>query len=342
MIRTLVGVVLALALIAAACGDDAADTTITAPSAPATTAAPSTTTSAPPTTLREATAAPSTTTPDAITFVGADGVETVITDTSRIVSLNGDITEILFALGVGGQIVAVDVTTTYPEATESLPRIGFAQDLAPEPVLAFEPTLVIGDELIAPAGSIEQLRRAGVPVAIIPTRVSLDEVEQKIIDVATVAGAANEGRQLAATVAAEIDAVRDDVAGIESPVSAAFLYSRGPGQVFLFGAGNVSQAMIEGAGAIDVVAANGIPGVLPLTPEALVAAAPEVLILPASGVGALGGIEGVLALPGVAETPAGRSQRFLVYDDGLFLNFGPRTGEALARLAADLYPELGS
>jgi iron complex transport system substrate-binding protein len=99
--------------------------------------------------------------------------------------------------------------------------------------------------------------------------------------------------------------------------------------------------MIEGAGAIDVVAASGVPGVLPLTPEALVAAAPDVLILPESGVGALGGIEGVLALPGVAETPAGRDGRFLVYDDGFFLNFGPRTGEALARLAADLYPELG-
>ncbi|MDH3463017.1 MAG: hemin ABC transporter substrate-binding protein, partial [Acidimicrobiia bacterium] len=48
------------------------------------------------------------------TFVGADGVEVTITDTSRIVSLNGDITEVIFALGLGANVVGVDVTTTYP------------------------------------------------------------------------------------------------------------------------------------------------------------------------------------------------------------------------------------
>ena len=62
--------------------------------------------------------------------------------------------------------------------------------------------------------------------------------------------------------------------------------------------------------------------------------------MPASGVGALGGVEAIAALPGVAETPAGQSGSILVYDDGLFLNFGPRTGQALRQLILDLYPEL--
>lgn len=320
MSRLLTGALVVLALFAAACGDSSAESTTTP-----TSQAPTTTS-----------------TVQSTAFVGADGVETIITDTSRIVSLNGDITEILFALGLGDQIVAVDVTTTYPAATEDLPRIGFAQDLAPEPVLAFTPTLVIGDELIGPAESLEQLRSAGIPVVIIPTQVTIEGASAKIRDIASIVGAREAGDVLARTVTAEIQEVQALVAGIETPTTAAFLYSRGPGQVFLFGQGNVSEAMITAAGAVDVVAAGGVPGVLPLTPEALVAAAPEVLILPASGVGALGGIDAVLALPGVAETPAGRNGRLLVYDDALFLNLGPRTGEALAQLVADLYPDLGT
>ena len=120
----------------------------------------------------------------------------------------------------------------------------------------------------------------------------------------------------------------------------AFLYSRGPQQIFLFGSGTVSQALIEGANAIDTIADSGVAAAVPLTPEALVAAAPDVIIVPASGVRALGGLEAIAALPGVAETPAGRNGAFLVYDDGLFLNFGPRTGQALTLLILDLYPEL--
>ena len=141
---------------------------------------------------------------------------------------------------------------------------------------------------------------------------------------------------------AEIETVRSSVEGIEDPVQAAFLYVRSPNQLFLLGQGSVTQAMIEGAGAIDVVAASGLPGLVPLTPEALVAAAPDVLILPELGVTAIGGIDGVLGLPGVAETPAGQNGNFVVYEDTFFLNFGPRTGEALAQLVSDLYPELGN
>jgi iron complex transport system substrate-binding protein len=314
----------------------------------------STTTAGPATTLTEApaatttTQAPASTTTgapvDVITFVGADGVESEITDTSRIVSLNGDITEVLFALGLGDQVVAVDVTTTYPAETEDLPRVGFGQQLAAEGVLAFEPTLVIGDQLIAPAESIEQLRGAGVPVAIITTQTTLDGAAAKIGDVAAITGAVDVGETLALQVTDDIAAAMDLAAGATEQRRVAFVYTRGPEQLFLFGAGTVTQAMIEGANAIDAIADSGLSGFVPLTPEALVAAAPDVLIAPASGVGALGGPEGVLALPGVAQTPAGQAgpSALLVYDDGLFLNLGPRTGEALHQLVVDLYPELAS
>jgi iron complex transport system substrate-binding protein len=318
-------------LVVAACGDDDdSAATTAAPVAPTTTAAPE---PAPATTLSGA--------PAAVTFVGIDGVESTIADTSRIVSLNGDLTEIVFALGLGDQVVAVDVTTTFPAESEDLPRVGFGQQLAAEPVLAFSPTVVIGDEQIQPSESIEQLRGTGVPVVIFETQTTLAGVETKILQVAEALGVPEAGRQLADRVNQEIADAQALAAQAQEQARVAFVYSRGPQQIFLFGQGMVTQALIEGANAIDTISESGVFAAVPLTPEALVAASPDVIIVPASGVGALGGMEGIAGLPGVGQTPAGQSGAFLVYDDGLFLNFGPRTGEALRRLILDLYPELG-
>lgn len=326
-LRTLLALTV-LAAAVTACGDDSdtAPEPVEPPATPTTVSQPATT------------VAPES---GAITVTGADGVESTVSDTSRIVSLNGDITEIIFDLGLGDRVVAVDITTTYPPESDDLPRIGFAQQLAAEPVLGFSPTVVIGDQQIQPPESIDQLRTAGVPVVIIETRTTLAGVESKILDVAEALGASDAGRQLADRVSAEIASAVDLAAGVQDPVRVAFLYSRGPQQIFLFGSGTVTQALIEGANAVDTISEMGLPPVVPLTPEALVTAAPDVIILPKSGVDTLGGLDAVAALPGVAETPAGRDGAFLVYDDGLFLNFGPRTGQALRQLILDLYPELG-
>lgn len=286
-----------------------------------------------------------TTIPDQRTFVGADGVETTIGDVSRIVSLNGDLTEIIFELGFGENVVGVDVTTTYPPEAAALndqgQTVGFAQQLAAEAVLRFEPTLVIGDQQVAPPEVLEQLRGAGIPVVILETQTTLDGVETKILEVAEILGVPDEGSELAERVMGEIDAARALAATDDSDPKIAYVYVRGPQVVFLFGAGMPTQGMIEGAGAIDAGAEAGVFGPAPLTPEALVAAAPDLIVLPEAGLAALGGIEAFLELPGVAETPAAQNDAFLDYDEAYFFNLGPRAGQALDEFVRDLYPEIG-
>lgn len=278
------------------------------------------------------------------TFVGADGVEVTITDTSRIVALNGDITEVIFALGLGANVVGVDVTTTYPSEAAALndqgQTVGFAQQLTAEAVLRFEPTLVIGDQQVAPVEAIEQLRAAGVPVVILETQTTLAGVATKISQIAEILGVADEGQDLADAVAAEIEAAAALIEGDESDPRVAYIYVRGPQVIFLFGAGMPTQAMIEGAGAIDAGVEAGVFGPAPLTPEALIAAAPDVIVLPEAGLAALGGIEALKAIPGIAETPAALNDAFLVYDEAYFFNLGPRVGQALQEFITDLYPDL--
>lgn len=328
--RTLAAI---LAVIAAACGGSAGDTTTSRPTT--TTTAETTTTTAAETT---------TTQPGSWSFTGPDGVTTEINDVSRVVSLNGDVTEIIFELGLGDSVVAVDVTTTYPEAAASLndtgSTVGFHQQLTPEAVLRFQPTLVIGDTQVAPAETIEQLRQAGVPVAIIETQVTLDGVETKINEVAAILGVPDAGEELASGVMSDIEAARARVGDNAEDPQVVFLYTRGPQLLLIFGMGMPTQAMIEGAGAIDAGAASGVMGAAPLTPEALVAAAPDVIVVPESGVGALGGIEALLAIPGVSDTPAGQNGALLAYDEAFFFNLGPRVAEALNQFIDDLYPNL--
>ncbi len=329
---------LATAVVAAGCSsDDGADPTTTTSTTASTTTTSSTTTVAPTTTTEAA--------PEGRTFVGGDGVETTITDLSRIVSLNGDLTEIIFELGLGDNVVAVDVTTTYPpEAAAYNERgdtVGFAQALAAEAVLRFEPTLVIGDQQVGPPEVVEQLRAAGIPVVILALQTTLDGVDTKIKQVAEILGVPEDGAALAARVMADIDAARALASTDDSDPKVAFVYVRGPQVIFLFGAGTPTQAMIEGAGAIDAGAGAGVFGPAALTPEALVAAAPEVIVLPEAGLAALGGIEAFLELPGIAETPAAQNDAFLAYDEAYFFNLGPRAGQALNEFIRDLYPGIG-
>ena len=318
-------VLVAVLLLAAACGDDTADTTTTTPTTQATTTQATTTTAAPAT----------------VTIVGDDGVTSEITDASRIVSLSGDLTEILFALGEGDRVVAIDVTTTFPEEATALPVIGFAQALAPEPVLAFTPTVVLANELTAPAEAIQQIRDTGIPVVVLNTGGSFDAVGHKIRTVAEIVGAAEAGEALATQVEAEIQAAVDLAATASTTPRVAFIYSRGPQLLLLFGLGMGTNPMIEGANAVDVGADSGVFGAVPLSAEALVAAAPDVIVLPQSGLEALGGVDALVdVVPGVAETPAGENGAFLAYDEAYFFNLGPRVGQALMEFVLDLHPEL--
>ncbi|NND02224.1 MAG: ABC transporter substrate-binding protein [Acidimicrobiia bacterium] len=328
---------IAFALLTAACGGSDATVDSTEPSST------TSSTTAPTTTQGATTTAPPATTqaPDPKTFTGADGVTVEIGDVSRIVSLNGDITEILFELGFGENVAAIDVTTTFPAEAAELPVVGFGQMLTAEAVLAFGPTLVIGDLQVGPPETVDQLRDAGVPVVILETQTTLDGVSTKIAQVAEIVGAQDAGATLIDRVEGEIDAARQLAADVENPPTVAYIYARGPQTIFLFGAGMPTQAMIEGAGAIDAGVAGGVFGPAPLTPEALVGAAPEVIVLPEAGFAALGGAEALLAIPGIADTPAGQSGTFLVYDEAYFFNLGPRAGLALEEFIRDLYPDLG-
>lgn len=276
-----------------------------------------------------------------VTIQDVSGNDVTIEDASRIIPLSGDIAEIVFELGLAANVVGVDVSAVYPAGQwDALPKVGFERQLSAEGILSLNPTVVIGKEQAGPPEVLDQVRAAGVPVVIVPEPQTIEAPTVKIRAVAAALGMVDAGEALAAETQATIDAAIARGASAASQPTVMFLYVRGGGTQLIGGKGSVADAMIQAAGAIDAGTAAGIEYFMPVTAEAIVAAQPEVIMLPQSGVDSIGGIEAVLQIPGVAETPAAQNNQILVYDDLLLLGMTPRTGEFLQELVTVLHPDL--
>jgi iron complex transport system substrate-binding protein len=177
-----------------------------------------------------------------------------------------------------------------------------------------------------------------VAVVIIPELRGLDAGAQKLRLVGRALGVPKRGERLARQVETQIAIARREVAQTTSRPRVAFLYLRGTQVQMIGGKGSGADAMIAAAGGIDVGSEEGIDGFKPYSAEALVAARPDVLLLLTAGLQSVGGVDGLLRLPGVAQTPAGQARRIIHYDDLLLLGLGPRTGQALRQLIRGLHP----
>ncbi|MEJ7596971.1 MAG: ABC transporter substrate-binding protein [Kofleriaceae bacterium] len=254
----------------------------------------------------------------------------------RIVSIGGAITETVFALGAGDDVVAVDTSSVYPEATAGLPKVGYQRTLSAEGILALAPDLVIVSDEAGPPATLAQLRAAGVRVAQMP---SAKTTEAAIARVVTV------GKAIGRPTADHAAQMTRDIAAARARVAVAgprfvLVYARGAGTLMVAGSDTAGAAMVALAGGRNAVA--GLTGFKPLSPEILIDAAPDVIVVPVRGLATLGGEHGLLAVPGVAETPAGRQRRIVAFDDLLLLGFGPRLATAIDGLARALRVEVAT
>jgi len=275
-----------------------------------------------------------------VTVNDKNGKAVTITDLSRVIVLTGDVAETVWALGMGGSVIATDTSVTYPPEAQRAPKIGYMRTLAAEGILTQRPSLILGGESAGPPEALEQLRGAGVPVLIVATPNTLDAPTQKIRAIGAALGIPEVAEALASWTQAEIDAARALAAKAQTKPRVMFLNVRGNIVQQISGKGAPAQLLIEAAGGIDAGTAAGVVGYKSITPEALVAGQPEFYLLFNLGLESVGGVDGLLAIPGVDQTPAGQARRVLRYEDQYLLGLGPRTGQMLRELTLALHPEL--
>jgi iron complex transport system substrate-binding protein len=260
----------------------------------------------------------------------------------RIVAIGGAITETLYALGAQDELVGVDTTSLYPQAATALPSVGYARALSAEGLLSLRPTLVLASGEAGPPVVLRQLEAARVPLVVLDAGHSVEGVLARTRRVGELCGRAAAGEQLASTLASDWTATQRRVQalrGDRADPRVLFVLSHSMNQVRIGGRRTAADAVIGYAGARNAFA--DVEGFRPLTPEAAIAAAPDVILATAQGLEAAGGIAGLLKAPGLAATPAGRAQRVVALEALFLLGFGPRLPQAVADLAQRLHGGAG-
>jgi iron complex transport system substrate-binding protein len=255
--------------------------------------------------------------------LGAPGAETP----ERIVSLATGVGETLVALGVGNRVVGRDETSEVPATAEVVTK---AHNVSAERVIALNPDLVIVDARTTPPEAIAQIKASGARIVEVPEAWTLSDMVPRTQAIADAVGV--DPSALLATLPASVASTSDSTAP-----TVAFLYLRGTSAIYLLGGkGSGADALIEAAGGVDVGAAADLDAFTPLTAEAIADLNPDVFLVMTKGLKSVDGIDGLLSLPGVAQTTAGREGRVIAVDDEVLLSFGPRTGALVDLLRAAL------
>lgn len=261
----------------------------------------------------------------------------------RVISLNGTLTELLYALDLPVNLVGVDVTSTYPAEANRLPKLGHIRQLNPEAILALSPDVVFYNENDEGAKGLQQLRDAGIALHAIAIPEKLDAAAQVAKSLCTALDQSAEEalQKLKAQQAAKQAELQAFLAEHPEQPKVLFLYARGSRTLMIGGQNTFADAMIRYAGGQN--AAQNVDGFKSLNPEALLEAQPEYILLFEKGLKSLSeaeakaGIEAVLALPGVAATPAGEAKNIISMDGQLLSGFGPRATQAALELAQKIH-----
>ena len=254
----------------------------------------------------------------------------------RIVSVNGAMTEIVYALGAEMQLAGTDTTSVFPATALQTPKVGYMRQLSAEGLLSLKPDAVIGTTEAGPSVVMEQLRSAGVKVELVEADHSWAEVQRKVAAV---------GRTTSRTTQATALQARLDAQWAEVLATVARHTGRKPRAIFILshtaspqvaGSNTAAHAMLAYAGFVNAFTNAGqagpFNGYRPMTAEALVSAAPELIVTTTQGIEASGGLDKFWSRPGLELTPAYRRRALVALDALYLIGFGPRLPQAVAEL----------
>ncbi len=270
----------------------------------------------------------------------AGGRNVEVADASRVISIGGSVTEILYALGQSERVVAVDTTSLFPpEALKSKPNVGYFRQLSPEGVIGLAPSVILAVEGAGPKEAVSVLQAASIPFVQVPDHFSGEGIIDKIRIVAKAVGAERAGECLAQQVAGDLQSMAALRQSIKRPMRTVFILSFMNGRPMVAGRNTAADGVMRMAGAVN--AFDSFEGYKLVSDEALVAAAPEAVVAmqrPGLDLDA----KAVFGHAAFRPTPAAANDRFLAMDGLYLLGFGPRTAHAARDLSLWLYPDLKS
>lgn len=245
--------------------------------------------------------------------------------------------ETVCALGDCNKIIATDRTSLFPSQLQQLPSIGYRSSIGAEGILSLKPTLVIAEKDYVEQAVLEQLSSSGVRLVIVDRKLNFNDTKKFIVQIAGALGREAEGKKLIAQNETQLAEAKAMLQKTTSSPKVLCVYNRGTATISMAGSETFAE-ILPYVGATNAV--TQATGYKPLNTEALIAVNPDYLLMVSMGYESLGGMEGVLKIPGVAQTTAGKKKQIVALESLKLTNFGPRFGEAVKELVVLLHPEL--
>ncbi len=249
--------------------------------------------------------------------------------TERIVSLDGTITEVLVELGYENQLVAIDITSIYPERlkeNKQIKQLGHTTGISIEAILAQKPTCIFATESALSDKLKEQLKSSKIPVTYYKKEKTIEGAKQLITHIAKDFNKQEQAKQLIAQIDEDIKGLK----ALTKKPKVLFVYARGTGTLFVAGGDTPVSEMIAFSGGENAI--STFKDYKPLTSEAVISANPDILLFFTSGLQSLGGVEGLKQIPALLETTAVKKQQIIDMNGLLLTGFGPRVGKAVKEL----------
>ncbi len=249
--------------------------------------------------------------------------------TQKVVALANGAGEIISAMGFKSILIGRDIASTDLDL-KSVPIVTSGHQVVAEKIIALTPDLVIADKSTGPQSALDALAVAGIRVVTTPEAWTLGDMPAKVRAIANAIGAPASGAALNTALNSSLNELQ------ESPEKSrvVFLYLRGGSSIYLIGGkGSGADSLISAVGALDVGAATLTNPFSAMTSELLASLNPDVLLVMSKGLQSVGGVSGLVQLPGIAQTAAAKNKRVIAVDDSLLLSFGPRTPDLIEQLS---------
>ncbi len=261
------------------------------------------------------------------------------THQQRIISAGSAVTELVLALGADDQLVAIDVTSRFPQS-DKLPKIGYHRNLSAEGLIALQPTTLIGSDEMGPDTAISQLKSAGVAVEIVNTEASVDGLLKRIDQIAKITHTQENATAVKEEVSKKIAALKANQVPQNEAKKVLFLLIHEGRPANVAGSETSPNAIIELAGGINP-AAESLTSYKPLSMESMVEMQPDVILVSGRSYQKMGGADAILkSLPMLAATPAGMNKQIItVNGSALVGGLGLASLAEAKRLNARIYPQ---
>ncbi|MEP1152376.1 MAG: ABC transporter substrate-binding protein [Balneola sp.] len=269
------------------------------------------------------------------TVQSSDGVSVTVSNTDRIITMGGTITETVYALGKGSNVIATDQSSTFPRQVFQLPRVPYLRNLTSEGVLSLGASLIISSNDAGPESAIDQIRSAGTDMLLIKETESLEGVIHKLSVIGKALNAEEKANELIEKNKLTFKTSTEIRSTLKTNPKVMFILAvRGSSNFMVAGNNTAAQAMIEFAGGKN--AFDSFSGYKQASLESIIAANPDYILMMQSRFDEIS--TGIKQTPGVNAVKAVANDNIIGMEGNYLLGFGPRFGSAILDLMKLIHP----